>query len=426
MFDEENRGQVVMKKLEPWYDEEMAWLYGQAASRRPGDVLMGIPLWGKEFVDRFFIWCLPSLGSPENLKALRGRCRLVIYRPPAARPWMFRLSNWLRRNEIELVFRDIPDWVMSEMVASPDATPDEKEEKYELQFCMIGCVQNLIAHMAGRDAMGLHMLMPDHVYAQNYFPNMWRLAKQHDAVVQAGLSVDLDAACKTLDTFRDESPRAGWLSVPDRAIGDIAADHLHAESLSLFMNHGSLKAGEERIPRGPRLIWQSEQALHIYSCFHNAVWLAPHLMANAPIAFTSTMDCLMPEFIPPSETTGEPRIYTPKPSDGLAFMEVSMPGKRIPGRFVDAARYCEWMWNRVSFTRDYWPYFKRPMVLETSPRHADLSGKPVLPAAEIQKQFDQIMGMLEASRVQLMDEFNTRKFGSRFAREQLLPAMAAE
>jgi hypothetical protein len=419
MFNGENIAQAVMKKLEPWVDAEIYDLYSRAASRRPGDVLMGVPLWGREFLERFAIWCLPTLGSPENLKALRGRCRIVIYRPPAAGPLMFRLCNWLRREGFEVVLRDIPEWVMAEMTAAPDASADERAEKYDLQFCMIGCVQNIMSHMAGRDGMGFHMLMPDHVYAKDYFANMFRLAKSHDAIVQAGLSVNIEAAKDALDAYRNNDPRAGELSIPDRALGTIAAQYMHDESLSLFMNRGSLKPGEERIPRGPRLIWQSREALHIYSCFQNAVWLAPHLMANAPVAFTSTMDCLLPEFVPPGES-GEPRIYVPKPSDGCAMVEVSMPGKPIPGKFVTAPEFCEWLWNRVSFTRDYWPYLKRPMVMET-----ELN--PDLPAPkEIEGQFATIMDLLEGSRARFLDNFTDRKFASRFTREKHLPVMVRD
>lgn len=417
LHDEAHFGTVAAKKLEPWFDEEMADLYGRGATRRPGDVLMGIPIWGKEFLERFTIWCLPTLGSPENIKALSGRCRLVIFRPPAARPLLFRLTNWLRRAGIEVVYRDIPDWVMSEMVAGEGASPEEKEYKYDLQFCMIGCVQNILAHMAGRDGMGFHMLMPDHVYAKGYFANMFRLAKQHDAIVQSGLSVNIESAAPVLEAYRNQDPTGGELVIPDRALGNVAVAHMHAESQALFMNRGRLTPGDELIPRGPRLIWQSKEALHIYSCFQNAVWLAPHLMANAPVAFTSTMDCLLTEFVPPGES-GEPRIYVPKPSDGLAFIEVSPPGKRVFGQFVSGPQFCEWLWNRVSFTRDYWPYFKRPMVMET-----DLN--PDMPFGfEVEKQFSQIMDMLEGTRARFLDNFTDRNFASRFTRERLMPVMA--
>jgi hypothetical protein len=403
----------VTKRLEPWFDAEIAALYEQppspfgtqrprhwAQQHMPGPtVLLGCPIWGRSYIERFATYCLPTLGTPENLAALSARCRLVLYSPAAARPMLYRLTRWLRVAGIELQFREIPDDLLAEMAIPPDATPEQRTEQYDRQFCLIGCVQNLLTHMAGRDGMGFHMLMPDHVYAQGYFANMFRLATDHHAIAQAGLSVDLEAAKDALEMCRHES---GALVIPDREMGDIAAAHLHPESLSLYMNHGSIP---DRLPRGPRLIWQSQDALHVYSCFNNPAWLSPLLCADAPIAFTSTMDCLMPEFVADS-------FHVPTPADGMAFVEVSGPGKHIPGKWVDGSTYCDWVWNRLNFQRDYFPYFKRPMVLETS-HNADM-----LTVDEVRRQFAQIMDLLEASRAAKLEAFTVRKFGSRFAREQ--------
>jgi hypothetical protein len=407
----ESQHREVAKKLEPWFDAEMAVLYGRPAAYRTDSVLMGCPIWGRTFIERFATWCLPSLASPGNLRALAGSCRLVIYAPAAARSMLFKRTAWLRMAGVELMFRPIPDALLAEMAPAPDATPEQRAEKYATQFCLIGCVQNLLAHQAGRDGMGFHMLMPDHVYAKDYFTNMRRLAEVHDAIAQAGISVDLEAAAPALEEHRDAE--SGALVLPDRALGALAAAHMHPECLALFMNHGSIP---DKLPIGPRLIWQSPEALHVYSCFNNPAWLGPDLCANAPIAFTGTMDCLLPEFVP------DDQFYVPTPADGMAFVEVSPPGKPVPGRWVSGSDYCEWWWARNSFVRDYHAYFKRPTIFETSPRDADMAGRPLLAADEVRRQFVQVMDMLEASRARLLDNFTTKRFGSRFARDHLSEA----
>jgi hypothetical protein len=294
------------------------------------------------------------------------------------------------------------------MAPPPDAaTPEQRAEKYATQFCLIGCVQNLLAHQAGRDGMGFHMLMPDHCYAESYFSNMRRLARVHSAIAQAGLNVDLEAAAPALEEHRDAE--SGALVIADRDLGDIAAAHLHAESLALYMNHGSIP---DKLPIGPRLIWQSPEALHVYSCFNNPAWLSADLCANAPIAFSGTMDCLMPEFVSGS-------FHVPTPADGMAFVEVSPPGKPVPGKWVDGAAYCSWWWARNSYTRDYHAYFQRPTLMETSCHDADMAGNLLPDADEVRRQFSQVMDMLEASRSRNLDDFTTRRFGSRFARDRL-------
>jgi hypothetical protein len=339
----------------------------------------------------------------------------MIYAPREARASLFRLTRPLRGAGVELVLREIPDALLAEMAPSPDATPAERAEKYATQFCLIGCIQNLLVHHAGRDGMGFHMLMPDHVYAKDYFANMRRLARDHEAIAQAGVNVDLEAAAPALERYRDAASKV--LAIPDRALGDIAAAHLHAESLALFMNHGDrsldYKRLPERLPIGPRLIWQSPEALHVYSCFNNPAWLSPDLCATAPTVLTDTMDCVLPDFV-----SGD-AFYVPTPADGMAFVEVSPPGKPVPGRWVDASTYCAWFWARNSYTRDYHEYFQRPTLMETSTREVDLTGKPLIAADEVKRQFVNVMDMLEASHAKNLDAFVAKKHGSRFARERL-------
>jgi hypothetical protein len=380
----ESRGRAIARKLAPWFDAEIAVLYGRPAAWRPDSVLMGCPIWGPAFIDRFAKWCLPTVGANANIEALAGRCRLMIYAPREARASLFRLTRPLRGAGVELVLREIPDALLAEMAPSPDATPAERAEKYATQFCLIGCIQNLLVHHAGRDGMGFHMLMPDHVYAKDYFANMRRLARDHEAIAQAGVNVDLEAAAPALEQYRDADSKV--LAIPDRALGDIAAAHLHAESLALFMNHGDFP---ERLPIGPRLIWQSPEALHVYSCFNNPAWLSPALCATAPTVLTDTMDCVLPDFV-----SGD-AFYVPTPADGMAFVEVSPPGKPVPGRWVDAASYCSWWWKRNSNTRDYHPYFRRPTLMATSRYAADMAGKPLIEPDDVERQFAQVMDMLE-------------------------------
>jgi hypothetical protein len=104
------------------------------------------------------------------------------------------------------------------------------------------------------------------------------------------------------------------------------------------------------------------------------------------------MDCVLPEFV-----SGD-AFYVPTPADGMAFVEVSPPGKPVPGRWVSGADYCSWWWKRNSGTDDYTPYFQRPTIMETSHCEVDLTGKPLLAVDEVKRQFSRIMGMLEASR----------------------------
>jgi hypothetical protein len=106
-----DRYEVIVKRLQPWFDEENSHLYGEAPVRGEG-VLIGCPVWGKEYIERFALYSLPSIGSPANLAALAGHCRMVPYFQTEARPVLFWLTRWLSRAGIDIQFRTIPDSVL--------------------------------------------------------------------------------------------------------------------------------------------------------------------------------------------------------------------------------------------------------------------------------------------------------------------------
>jgi hypothetical protein len=390
---EVDRAEIIAKRLQPWFGEEIEALYSLPPYKAKG-VLMGTAVWGKEYIERFALYCLPSIGSPANLAALAGRCRIVLYCEAAAKPVLFRLTRWLARAEIDVQFISIPDWVM-------ELTAD-----FEQRFFVLGCTQNLLAHQAGRAGLGFHMLMPDHVYGQSYFANLMRLSEQHQAIAQAGVSTRIATAADELEKYRD--PASGALNVPDLALGDIAATCMHPESRMHLMNKATIP---EKMPKSHRLIWQGKDHVRIHSCHVNAAWLAPHLVRDAPIAFTSTMDCLLPEYVPGAE------FYTPAIDDGMAYIEISSDKKPTLSTMVGADEMAEWVWNQVSFSTDFFPYFHRPMLLPTSPNAEGME------ADEIDRQYKQVLSLLDERKAGMMEAFLQRRFGSRFEKDALQPEM---
>ena len=397
-----DRAEHIAKRLQPWFDQEMYEIYGSPPDAPPGHwaqqhmtrLMMGFPVWGKEYIQRFVLYGLASIMAPPNLAALKGRCRVVIYTENAARPVLFRLTRPAHRAGIDFVFRNIPDWVL------------ELTKEWESQFFVVGCVQNICAHMASRAGMAFSMTMPDHLVGPQFYPNLIRLGQKHEAIYQAGLSIEIGAAAEHIEQFRAED---GSLSVPDIELGNLAAKHLHPQSHAHLMN---LAKVPDHMPMSHRLIWQGKESIHIHSCHGNPIWLAPHLLRDPPIAFTSTMDCLTPEYVP-----GE--FYVPTPQDQMAFVEVSDFRKPELGQSVSADGFAEWVFNQTSFTDDYWPYFKRPSVMRCSPQPEGLD------ESEIDRQYAQVMEVLETRKGKMMSEFLQRKFGNRFQQDADGPMPAA-
>ncbi len=397
-----DRAEHIAKRLQPWFDQEMYEIYGSPPDAPPGHwaqqhmtrLMMGFPVWGKEYIQRFVLYGLASIMAPANLAALKGRCRIVIFTENAARPVLFRLTRPAHRAGIDFVFRNIPDWVL------------ELTKEWESQFFVVGCVQNICAHMASRAGMAFSMTMPDHLVGPQFYPNLFRLGQKHEAIYQAGLSIEIGAAAEHIEQYRAPD---GSLSVPDIELGNLAAKHLHPQSHAHLMNLATIP---DHLPMSHRLIWQGKESIRIHSCHGNPIWLAPHLLRDPPVAFTSTMDCLTPEYVP-----GE--FYVPTPQDQMAFVEVSDFRKPELGQSVTADGFAEWVYNQTSFTDDYWPYFKRPSVMRCSPQPEGLD------EAEIDRQYAQVMDILATRKEKMMGDFLQRKFGNRFQQDSAGPMPAA-
>lgn len=377
--------------VQPWFNAEHKELYGTPAIKGDG-VLMGIPVWGRAYIERFLAFCLPTLGAPASIAALKGRCRLVIYTEPAARPLMHRRTGWLRRAGIEVLIRDIPDPVLGIL-----------DHGYYARFRVLACVQNVLTHMAGRAGMGFHMLQPDHLYSHAYFENMMRLGEKHDAVVQIGINASLtDESIEDIEGFRMES---GVLSIPDRELGDLGFRHMHPQCRLHSMNDAKFP---DRIPLSHRLWWQGKDTVHMYSAHENPAWLSPELCLDSPVAFTSTLDTLLPEYIP-----GD--FYVPTIEDGMTFIEVSDGDKPANRPYVPLEEFYGEFWRNGSFSTEYVPYFERPTLIPIKPKASYLTDEVIT------KQFEQLMTGVMGAQASVGLKWLQNKYRSRFAKAAELP-----
>lgn len=392
-FDSQDPYGEILGVLQPWFNEEHDELYGTAAVMGRG-VVMGCPIWGQDYLDRFFNICLPTLGSPGNIKALAGRCRLVLFIDGGDRPQVHRRTGWLRRAGIEVILRAIPPAAMAIL-----------PHGYYARFRLLGCVGNILTHMAGRWGMGLHMYQPDHLYAQDYFSNLLRLGALHDAIAQISMNASLTQ--ELVDEIEPFRTPEGFIAIPDVDLGDIGFRHMHGQCQLHSMNDAAFPY---KIPLSHRLWWQGKDAVHMYSAHENPAWLSPALCADAPVAFTSTLDTMLPELIP-----GE--FYVPTREDGLTFIEVSDGDKPANRPYVSLDEFCGEFWRNGSFSREYVPYFSRPSLIPIKPKASYITDEV------IKKQFDQILEGVMATEDSVALEWLRKKYSSRFAKAVELPEL---
>lgn len=378
----------------PWFNDEITEIYSREPVEANDGLMMGCPVWGEQYIDRLAAYTIPSLMSPDNLAALKGRGRLVLYIDEREFPYVHRLTAWVRRAGIKVLFRFIPPEVMR-MLDRGD---------YSSRFRTLAVVQNVLTHMAGVQGMAYHQFQPDHLYEAHYFPNLFRLGEKHEAIIQMSLNATMEGIEPEVEKFRTDS---GALAIPGRELGDMGYRHMHPQCQLHSMNAAKWP---DSLPCSHRLWWQGKDAVHIYSSHVNPAWLSPRLCLDAPVAFTSTMDTLLPEYVPPDLP-----FYVPTVEDELTFIEFSDAEKPANRPYVGFQDFSMNFWGASSFTGEYMPYFSRPSLVPIKPKASYLTDD------EIKRQAGQIVESLNATQDAAGIAWMKKKYSSRFARAAALP-----
>ncbi len=358
-----------MDALVEWFKAERRELFSNSAIQMPNGLFMGCPVWGKQFVERFGTYCLASIVSKKNIEALKGRCRLVLYTSEEDDARLLHmlvpLAPWID-GSVRLIPRAVLDW--------------EKEGEFN-KYMILGAIQTLGAMAAGRAGMGYHMLQPDHVFEEAYFPNLFRLAQDHDAITQISVSVDIDKAKDDLEKYRTADDE---LAIPSRDLGDIGFRHLHQQMRMYLMNEAEIP---DRMPHSHFLLWQAPDRLVIYSVHHNAAWLSPTICQRARFKgmgfIFGTMDTKLPQMLDGA------RVYMTEADDGMTFIEVSDESKKAAPAFVPTLDFAIACHRTTMFRDDHRSFFAERCTVPIAPRDTGASED------EITAQHGRVVDLLE-------------------------------
>lgn len=374
--------------LESWFGTEMARLYEMPPMRGENVLLMGCPVWGKKYLDRFQNYCLPSIVSDKNLAALSGRCHMVLFTDVESFTRLWSMTRILEGAGITLQLLLIPKEVMEHVYPRPQ----QASQKFRLEgaepppdptelnkYWVLGVAGNVMLQMAGRAGMAFHMLQPDHIYSAEYFPNLFRLRDEgHEAITQPGISADITTAWEDIEAYRNEQ---GNLPIPDRDLGTIGWNHLHKQTRACLMNGATIPT---KMPHSHLLVWQGRDKIVLHCCHMNPAYMSPRLCAMAPPRIPATLDAELPSFIPPKEAT----FYVPTISDGMTYLEVSDKDKTAKEEFVGLEEFSERWWTHVRFLNDWLEYSKTPYEVPIHPQETYVED------AEIERQFKSVLALL--------------------------------
>lgn len=355
--------EVYIPSLKAWFRREWESLLGSPPGRDHG-FLLGCPIWGKDFVDRFFFFCLPSLLAPANLAALRENgARLVIFTDDKddsfERFWLMKKA--LAEKGLAVQIMKLPP----ESMALIDDKPLNK-------YWLLGTVQNLLVQMAGHYGMAFHCLLPDHLYAHEYFPNLFRVAKDYEGIAQTSISADIAGCLPELEQWRQTD---GSLAVPDLDLGDMGWRHLHAQTRYNLLNDVDIT---QDMPRSHFQCWVGEDRLYLFCCHMNAAYLSARVCARAPIRLYNALDTELPAFMP--ET-----VCVPELEDGMTFIELSDDRKLSGDKRVPFAEFAFQCWKTVHFQDDWMSFYRTAVQVPIKPQ------EKFLPREVIQKRQDLIV-----------------------------------
>lgn len=357
--------------LEGWYGKEMSDLYRGQPWRGPG-ILMGCPVWGEKYLERFEKYCLPTIMSPKNHAALKGRCRMVLFTDMASYARLLHFTEGMETVGFDLDLRIIPQEIMAQL-PPPGAKADDP--RHLNKYWILGVAGNVQVQMAKRAGMAFHMLLPDHVYEQDYFPNMFRLGAKYEGIAQTGISANVDGCGPELETYKQEG---GAITIPGRDLGDMGWRHLHKQTRASLMNDATIP---DDLPESHLWTWQGRDKLHLYCCHMNAAYLSAAMCDKAPSRIPATIDAELPAFMPKD-------FYVPTAEDGMTFIEVSDETKADNPKRVNAKKFAQFCWMKVRYGKQWMPYVERVCEVPIHPQATYME------ADEIEAEHARLLAML--------------------------------
>jgi len=247
-----------------------AWRTLGSARRRERAVL-SLVIWGDDFIDRAARYCVGSLRSPGNLRALSatGEVTLLVHTAPKDKERIMSLPE-LRDLPVRLLVRTIPDPILAAMTG---------EQKYWL----LGGLQSLHLAFAARETADFYMLFPDAVFSEAYLRSLADLkTRGADAVLLSGFKASETSMLLDLRRFRAED---GSISIPADRLIECALQDVHPAIRSFFVEPNA-----DHWPRWRTMLFRCRDYLEVHSPHYNIAVLGARALRDFKPRFFFTLD----------------------------------------------------------------------------------------------------------------------------------------
>lgn len=314
--------------LYEWFVVEQQTAVDTASHPGGFRLLLGVIVYGDDYVDRFLQCCVPSLLAPGNVRALPWPT-IIIHTDAAS---VDRI--------VAAVDGDLATVAHVEVHVVPQHIIDRAGDNPCNKYWLLSAAGTIHMQQAKHRGHGYHMLMPDHVYAMGYFANLSRLREQgQSAIVQGGLSAELETVLPLMKNSNG--------AIAPQRLTEIAVDNLHRQISHYVMN------GRISFPKRLLMILVGARSVRIISPHLTIIFLSNEILQGNPVRLFNTMDTQLPFLIP---TGVEP--YVPGADDGMTYIELSAGEKpeHFAGDGLTIEEFCSQFWVEMHCSRAYEKY----------------------------------------------------------------------
>lgn len=321
-----------MSVLDVWYAAERATLGDGPA----GKLMLGGVVYGKWFLEIFARYCLPTILARANREALQATGTVIaLYTDEETSDDLIALLQRTRAPGIRSMVRQ-----MSEEVMKADMR----------LFLRLAAAQSLLVQRAAQHGMAFHMLMPDHLYDERYFPNLLRVATTHPNIAHAGMNVAAPAALREIEVYRQ---RDGSLAVPAKDLATIG----WRNTVMCAMNGCT----PDRMPDEHYHVWRAQDRVMLFNPYANPAHISPQVgrLMDEDGPTTGTLDTHVQRLFGAD-------FYAPKMSDGMAFLAMSDAQPVPANNFTTLDKLVDRAWSDIGCQYERVGYYTTPTEMPAS------------------------------------------------------------
>ena len=370
-------------------------LYKNSLDSEKKNIILGVSCWGKDYLNTFTSYCLPSLMSEGNLLELIKFRKVIIFIQTDKEG-----KNYLLKSKIIKKIENLGIDVVYNLL---DKNFSNYISRYtNLVYWHLGMCQSLEWNFAKKLKADYHLLMPDTIYSSNHFAGLVNLVKKgQKAITRVIPSSKKNEVCNKIENYRSKE---GVISVPAPDLASLSILYIGSRVEEWVVTSKDI---EKDIGIQPVVLFEAEDHIKIYSAHQTILYLADDIIASYQNRFFLTLDSELDKLIPK-----ECPIYSPKKEDEIFLIEITAENnsekKHVSNDIRGISKFNTSFWYSCQKSMSYFRFFENPTIDPIN--RSMIKRKPFLKEKEINYKVGILKNYLKDNYpVQTSKEFNQEK-----------------